>query len=154
MSIDVAQDGTRAGRHLESDWCGTRSPGTLEPRACPPLGRDAGTVQAGAAPVDLARFPEAIQQFMVEAVPDPGLLPIAQTAPAGHAGTTAHLLRQQLPGDAALQHQDDAGRGGTIRNARLAPVGSGGSSGATITQRSSLTRGLLTPHVCHASSRF
>src|SRR4029450_4550217 len=40
------------------------------------------------------------------------LLPGAQPPPAGHAGAAAHLLRQHLPRDAALEHEEDAGQRG------------------------------------------
>ena len=47
----------------------------------------------------------------------PGVLPVTQPAPARHARATAHLGRQQLPRDTELQHEDDDGQAGAIRNA-------------------------------------
>jgi len=54
----------------------------------------------------------------MELRPDPGGLPPPQPAPAGHAGATAHLLRQHLPRDARAQNEEDAGQRGAIRHAR------------------------------------
>ena len=53
-------------------------------------------------------------------VPDPGRLPVAQAPPAGHARAAAQLLGQHLPGDAGLEHEDDAGQG------RRGPARAGG----------------------------
>jgi hypothetical protein len=44
----------------------------------------------------------------MELRPDPGRLPVAEPAPAGHAGAAAHLLGQALSADAGAQHEDDA----------------------------------------------
>jgi hypothetical protein len=50
----------------------------------------------------------------VERLPNPGGLPVAQPSPAGHAAAAAHLLGQILPGEAGLEHEQDAGQGLTI----------------------------------------
>jgi hypothetical protein len=34
-------------------------------------------------------------------------LPVAQTAPAGHPGAEAEVLRQPLPADAGREHEQD-----------------------------------------------
>jgi hypothetical protein len=44
----------------------------------------------------------------VQPGPDPGRLPVAEPAPAGHAAAAAHLPRQHRPGDAGADHEDDA----------------------------------------------
>jgi hypothetical protein len=44
----------------------------------------------------------------VKPCPDRSRLPVAEPAPAGHAGTAAHLLWQLRPGYAGAQHEDDA----------------------------------------------
>ena len=46
----------------------------------------------------------------MQLLPDAGLLPLAQPAPAGHPRAAAHLLRQVLPGDPRLQHEQDPGQ--------------------------------------------
>src|SRR5829696_6218746 len=57
---------------------------------------------------------EAVQEHPVQLFPHPGLLPVAQASTAGTAGATAHLLGEHLPGDAALEDEDDASQGGPI----------------------------------------
>ena len=49
----------------------------------------------------------------------------AQPAPAGHAAAAAHLARQVLPGDAGLQHEQDAGQAGAVRDPRAPALGLG-----------------------------
>ena len=46
----------------------------------------------------------------MDALPDTGLLPIAQPSPAGHAAAAAHLLRQVLPRHAGLQDEKNPGQ--------------------------------------------
>lgn len=46
-----------------------------------------------------------------------GLVPVAQTTPASHATAASQFLGQHLPGDAALEHEQDAGEGGSVRYA-------------------------------------
>ena len=56
------------------------------------------------------------------------LLPIAQAAPARHAGAATHLLGQVLPGNARLEHEQNAREGGAVghpRAARLQLVAAG-----------------------------
>lgn len=52
----------------------------------------------------------------MEPFPDPGRLPVAQPSPARHPGAAAHLLRQHLPRDAALEHKQDAGQRRPVRD--------------------------------------
>ncbi len=61
----------------------------------------------------------------MQAPPHPGLVPLFQASPAGHAATAAHLLGQHLPGDARPEHEQDAGEGGPIVDARPAALGLG-----------------------------
>src|SRR4051794_25461595 len=97
--------------------------GRVRPRGGPArLRRQAGAVERAPAPVDQAGLPEPVEQGVVERPPDAGLLPVAQSAPAGHAGAAAHLLREHLPGDAALQHEQDAGQGGAVLDRRPAAL--------------------------------
>ena len=56
--------------------------------------------------VDLARIRQALQQGVVQSLPDAGLLPVPQPTPQGHPAA-AHLPREVLPGDTGLQHEDD-----------------------------------------------
>lgn len=84
----------------------------------PPFCRDAGTVRAGAAPVDAVPRAKAIRQRAVETIPDARLLPVPQAPPADHPQPAAELPRRNLPGNAALEHEDDAGRTGAIGRRR------------------------------------
>jgi hypothetical protein len=43
-------------------------------------------------------------------------MPVAEPAPARHAGATPHLLREPLPLDARLQHEEDAGQARAVRD--------------------------------------
>jgi hypothetical protein len=52
--------------------------------------------------------PEAVQQDLVDRLPDPGLLPGVQIPPTTHPASAAHLLGQVLPGDACLEHEQDS----------------------------------------------
>ena len=54
--------------------------------------------------------------------PHPGCVPVPKPAPAGHAATAAHLLRQHLPRDARPVGRARSGRCGA---ARAAPPGPG-----------------------------
>ena len=65
-------------------------------------------------PIDLPGRVQPFQQDLVELGPHPGCVPVSQSAPAGHARTTIHFLRQHLPGDAALEHEEDAGQDGAV----------------------------------------
>jgi len=71
-------------------------------------------------PVDAPLLPDPPEQGVQEFLPDAAALPAPQPAPAGHPGAAAHLLRQHLPGDAALQDKDDAGQAGAVVNRRAA----------------------------------
>ena len=79
--------------------------------------RYAPGIHSCSTPVWLAAIPETIQQHFVEPLPDAGLIPVAQTAPAGHATAAAELPGQHLPGD--------AGEDGAIRDAGPSAAGFG-----------------------------
>ena len=94
------------------------------PTAWPPWCRDTDAVQARPVPINLVRL-QLVQQRLVQAVPHARLVTVAKATPAGQAGATAHLGGQQLPRDAASEHEDDARERGPVRNARLATPGFG-----------------------------
>ena len=52
----------------------------------------------------------------MEALPHLGLLPVPQPPPARHPAAAAHLLRSHLPGNAALEDEQDAAERRTIRD--------------------------------------
>jgi len=47
------------------------------------------------------------QQYLVQRTPHPGLMPVAQPAPAGHARAEAEFLGQELPWDRGVEHEQD-----------------------------------------------
>lgn len=61
----------------------------------------------------------------MEPVPYPGLVPIAQAPPTGHAAATAHFLREVFPGNTGLEHKENPREGGAGRDARAATIGLG-----------------------------
>ena len=73
----------------------------------PADGTDMARVHHEPFEVDPVRRTEVVQQDLVDLVPDARGLPVAQAVPTGHAATTAHLLRQVLPGQAGLEDEDD-----------------------------------------------
>jgi hypothetical protein len=82
----------------------------------------------------------------MELFPHAGFLPVAQAPRSRSNPIRSHLLWEHLPGDAALQDEDDASQGGSVVNAGLPPLGFGGSSAnrdSTFCQSSSDTSSLL-----------
>ena len=81
-------------------WCleplRERSTG-LGPVLAPPKRPHVRAVDRRSRPVDPLRLVELREQQLVQLLPDAGLLPLAQPAPAGHPRAAAHLLRQVLP---------------------------------------------------------
>jgi hypothetical protein len=65
---------------------------------------DTGRVDRGPGPVDLAVVSQPVQQPMMQGLPHPGLLPVPQPPPAGHAAATAssqtsqHVVEPPLSG--------------------------------------------------------
>ena len=53
----------------------------------------------------------------MQAPPHACPLPVTQAPPAGHPAAAAHLLRQHLPGNTALQDKHNAAQRGPIGNA-------------------------------------
>jgi hypothetical protein len=50
----------------------------------------------------------------MQPLPHTRLVPFLEPTPTGHARAAAYLLRQHLPGYAALQDEQDAGEGGAV----------------------------------------
>src|SRR5829696_10246757 len=69
----------------------------LRQRGPPTPGPHAHAVDGGPGPVDLAVVTQPVQQPVVQLLPDPGRLPVAQPPPTGHAAATAQLLRGEQP---------------------------------------------------------
>src|SRR5437870_3717652 len=90
------------------------------PVSAPKNGAEGLAVHAAMLPVDALLLPDPLQQGVQEFLPDAFALPVPQPAPAGHAGAAAHLLREHLPGDAALQDEDNAGQAGAVVHRRSA----------------------------------
>ena len=88
----------------------------------PPGGGHARRVQRSSLPVNLVCLAKTVQERSSEPVPHPGLVPLLEPAPAGHAGATAHLLGQHLPGDAALKYEQDARKRRSVVDARAAAL--------------------------------
>jgi hypothetical protein len=81
----------------------------------PPLGAHAQAVEAGAGPVELAVAAEFVQHDVMELLPHPGALPVAQASPAGDGAAAAELVGGQWPpGDAGTQLVDDASQAGAV----------------------------------------
>jgi hypothetical protein len=68
---------------------------------------------------------QSVEHSQVQAVPDASLLPLAQAAPAGDATTAAEFLGQILPGQAGLEHEEDAGECRAIGDAGTSSFGFG-----------------------------
>jgi hypothetical protein len=58
----------------------------------------------------------------VEPLPHTRFLPVPQPSPAGRAAAIAQFLREQAPGTARAQDEDDASERGAIRDPRTASV--------------------------------
>src|SRR3954447_17058287 len=86
------------------------------------LGGQARRVERAPAPVDQPGLAEPVERRVVDPRPAAALLPVPEPSPAGHAGAAAHLLREHLPGDAALQHEQDAGQSGAVLDRRAAAL--------------------------------
>lgn len=85
--------------------------------AVPPFGRHRGAIDTRPRPVDLVRLTQPIQERQVQAVPHAGRLPVAEPPPTGHPTPPAQFGGQVLPGDARLEHEQDARQTRPIRNA-------------------------------------
>src|SRR5271170_2472843 len=58
-------------------------------------------------PVDFAGSIQLDQQSLMQRVPHPGLLPVAQPPPARDPGAVAVLARKVLPRDSGMQYVQD-----------------------------------------------
>jgi hypothetical protein len=70
--------------------------------ACP-HGSHRRTINRRSGPVDQISGTKAIEQFVVQVVPNARFLPFHQSSPARHSTSTTHLLRQHFPGDPTFQ---------------------------------------------------
>ena len=88
---------------------------------------------------------------MVDALPSAVGLPLLESAPAGHSAAAAQLLREHLPGDAALEHKENAGDRLAVRDARATSFGprggSGGRSNSRAAHKSSSNNGFAIYHL-------
>src|ERR1700716_1142800 len=61
---------------------------------------------------------ESGENAFLKSVPDAGLVPVTEPAPAGHPTPAAHLLGQVFPLNAGLQNEDDASEAGAVGDRR------------------------------------
>ena len=116
------------------------------PRRRPPFGRDAGPVQAGPAPVD-AGPPRPAGPSRSRCRPPRRRPPASRAAVASRSSPEPQpiswgSISQGMPDFSTKMMPVKAARSGTRGRPPLGLGGSGGSSGATMAHRSSLTRGL------------
>ena len=67
------------------------------------------TIDRRSRPVDQISRSQAIEQFMMQVVPNASFLPFHQSSPARHSTSATHLLRKHFPGYATFQNEQDAG---------------------------------------------
>lgn len=65
-------------------------------------------------------FAQAHQHGVVQFLPHSGSVPVTKPPPAGHAAAIAQGLRQVFPGDAGVQHEQDAVEGRFVADGTLA----------------------------------
>lgn len=63
---------------------------------------------------------QAYQHGLMQLLPYAGLIPLAQSPPAGHAAAIAQRLRKVFPWNACVQHKQDAVEGGFIADGAVA----------------------------------
>jgi hypothetical protein len=88
-----------------------------------PPGGYACRVQRCPLPVDLVRLAQPVQQGWVQLFPHTRLVPFLETTPAPHPRAASHLLGQHLPGDTALEHEQDAGESCSVVDVESARPG-------------------------------
>jgi len=66
------------------------------------------TVNHRTRPINSVTGLQLRQQQLVQSLPHPGRLPIAQSSPAGHAAPASHFLGQVFPANASLEYDNDA----------------------------------------------
>ena len=105
-------------------------------------------VDANSGPVHLAGGMQARQEQPVERFEDPGPASPLQPPPAGHTRTEPELLRQVLPPDPRIQHEQDALETQPRSGIGFGPRRPGGhprnSGSISAHSRSSTIHGLLT----------
>ncbi len=89
----------------------------------PPGSRYARRVERGTRPIDPVDFTQTVEQCLVEPLPHPGPVPPLEAPPAGHPRAAAHLVREHLPRNARLEHEQDARKSGAIVHARASTHG-------------------------------
>lgn len=111
-------DWLRSGRWREAGPCGrprcsARYPvcpgrsGSGRPRRSPFGGNGRGSHRS-TRPVDLPGKVQPLQHLAMDPIPQAGIPPDAQPAPAGYPGTSRHLERQPLPSNRGVEHEQDA----------------------------------------------
>ena len=75
---------------------------------------DGGGIDNDTGPVNLVGRASLREQDFVQPVPDAGGRPVSQTAPAAHAAAAAHLAWPQVPAQARVQDEQDAGEHGPV----------------------------------------
>jgi len=65
-----------------------------------------------------------VQQHRVQLVPNAGVGPLLQSVPQGHAAA-AHLAGEVFPGDAGLEHEQDAAQTNPVVHTRPTALGTG-----------------------------
>lgn len=68
---------------------------------------DVAGVDCGAGEVQQVCGLQFGEQQLVQALPDPGLVPVPQPSPAGHPRAEAQLLGQKLPADPGVENEQD-----------------------------------------------
>jgi hypothetical protein len=69
-----------------------------------------GTVDHRPGPIQRTRSMQFGQQRLVQTLPDTGLVPITQPPPTRHPRAEAQLLRQELPRNPGVEHEQDPGQ--------------------------------------------
>jgi hypothetical protein len=72
-------------------------------------GAGVGAIDGCSRPIDAVGIVQALEQDLVQAWPDTGLIPVAEATPAGLAAATAEFGGQVVPGDVGLEDEPDAG---------------------------------------------
>jgi hypothetical protein len=81
-------------------------------------GADGTTVHDRSRPINLIVSSEPIQQREVNEIPHARSLPIAQAAPTRHSRAAHEFLREHVPGNAAAEDKQNAGKTRAIGDAR------------------------------------
>jgi hypothetical protein len=63
----------------------------------------------------LSSLLQFVQEPVVQTPEDTSALPVLQAPPTTHARSAAHFCRQGFPGNACFEHEQNAGKCGTVR---------------------------------------